>query len=788
MLRVPFAGFQGKITGPDRPPHSCAVTEGWMKGVLGKRIDRMEITRKWLYFALTFGLAFLLNLPPMPAKEVESSQFGRLCQRYLDSPQSGVRKKNLELFCARTKNRQLAGLGYFLIGYTELQNESYPSSCSYLKKASAYPTPIEDYFQYFWAESLYRSQNLAEAKEKLASYLSRFVDSPFRAKALELYREACLASNDPQAVLDSMRFSADVAADPDALFDAARAYEALGQLNSAMERYLRLYYLFPLYNEIPAVALKMSSLSRSYPGPAVPEEWKAARIEKLYLAKKYSEVLQDLRPILQTGTSFSQNPQYQLWEGVCLFGTGRYLEAVEIFRALQSSDPELQAQAGFVTAECYRKMDQYKNFEETVEKLGQKHPASKWFEEALFSLGNYNLVTRDLNRALAAYEKLLDYFPNGVHAIDAHWRVSWQNYRLHEWERALEKFLEHPVRFRESPYIAGTLYWAGRCQEKLGKKVEADQIYLSLQHRSPNSYYGQLARRRLSSATAGNVQLTPPLERAFSILDQRSKDPNNLDWTQLQPLAEISWPRVGALATTRLFDLAASELQRKRVYGESPILDFQVARLLYQGKSFHPAIILLRRLIPGYQDTSFNSLPRFVWEIFYPADYLPIISRESRKYGLDSYWILSLIRQESAFNPKAISSANAYGLMQLLPTTARMIAKQMRLPRPTPAKLQDPGLNIRLGARHFADLLKRFDGQLELALASYNAGPERVQEWVNEQGYEDNAEFVETVPFSETRNYVKVISRSYWFYKTIYGGESRTARVKEDRNRTKVRK
>jgi soluble lytic murein transglycosylase len=500
------------------------------------------------------------------------------------------------------------------------------------------------------------------------------------------------------------------------------------------------------------------------------------------------EALQDLEHVLQTGTSFSQNPQYQLWEGVCLFGTGRYTDAIEQLKALQSSDLESQAQAGFVTAESYRKMDQYKIFEETVQALGRKYPASKWFEEALFSLGNYNLVTRDLNGALAAYEELLSYFPNGVHAYDAHWRVSWQYYRLNEWGRALEKFLEHPVRFRESPYVAAALYWAGRCKEKIGEKEEAAQIFLSLQRRSPNSYYGQLAKRRLSSRAAGNLQLTPQLVRAFSILDQRPKDPNNLDWTRIQPLSKLSWPRARALATTHLFDLAASELQRKRIYGESPSLDFQVAQLYYQGKNFHPAIILLRRLIPGYQDTSFNSLPRFIWNMFYPADYLPIISRESQRHGLDPYWVLSLIRQESAFNPKAISNANAYGLMQLLPPTARMIAKQMRLPRPTLAKLQDPKLNIRLGTHHFADLLRRFDGQMELALASYNAGAERVEEWVSEEGYEDNAEFVESIPFSETRNYVKVIMRGYWFYKTLYGKESTATRVRDDRNRTNVSK
>ena len=108
--------------------------------------------------------------------------------------------------------------------------------------------------------------------------------------------------------------------------------------------------------------------------------------------------------------------------------------------------------------------------------------------------------------------------------------------------------------------------------------------------------------------------------------------------------------------------------------------------------------------------------------------------------------------------------------MQLLPSTARKIAREMKIPKPSVSRLQDPDLNIRIGTRYFADLLKQFGGQEDKALASYNAGERRVESWLSEGDYADTAEFVETIPFTETRNYVKIIYRNYWFYRKLYSG------------------
>jgi soluble lytic murein transglycosylase len=246
-----------------------------------------------------------------------------------------------------------------------------------------------------------------------------------------------------------------------------------------------------------------------------------------------------------------------------------------------------------------------------------------------------------------------------------------------------------------------------------------------------------------------------------------------VDLTPIRKGTLGDWPRAKALAQIQLFDLAAQELQYRPAYGSSRALDFQIAQLLVKAKNFYQSTVVLRRVFPDYLDLPFNALPREIWELFYPVNYESIIEREAAKYQIDPFLIMSLIRQESAFNPKAVSPANAHGLMQLLPSTARRLARGMKLPRPSTARLHDPEVNIQLGMRYFSDLLKQFGGQTEKVLASYNAGEHRVESWMSEGTYADSAEFVDTIPFSETRNYVKIINRNYFFYKALYGGESR---------------
>jgi soluble lytic murein transglycosylase len=179
------------------------------------------------------------------------------------------------------------------------------------------------------------------------------------------------------------------------------------------------------------------------------------------------------------------------------------------------------------------------------------------------------------------------------------------------------------------------------------------------------------------------------------------------------------------------------------------------------------AMRALKRALPSAATAPIQAIPLVYWRILFPEPYWATIKAESEKNGLDPYLVASLIRQESEFNPSAVSYANAYGLMQLLPVVGKAMAQEEGISHFETFQLLDPEMNIRLGTRYLRHTLERFGGVREYALAAYNAGDERVADWETAGPYHGMDEFVESIPFTQTREYVEAILRNIETYKSI---------------------
>jgi soluble lytic murein transglycosylase len=184
------------------------------------------------------------------------------------------------------------------------------------------------------------------------------------------------------------------------------------------------------------------------------------------------------------------------------------------------------------------------------------------------------------------------------------------------------------------------------------------------------------------------------------------------------------------------------------------------------GETFR-AMRALKRALPYAATASIKSIPLSYWRVLFPEAWWDTIKAESAKNNLDPYLVASLIRQESEFNPSAISRANAYGLMQLLPSSGKALAREEGISHFETFQLLDPVTNIRLGTRYLRKTLDRFGGVKEYALAAYNAGDDRVFDWQAAGPYQGIDEFVESIPFTETREYVEAILRNEEMYKAI---------------------
>ena len=177
----------------------------------------------------------------------------------------------------------------------------------------------------------------------------------------------------------------------------------------------------------------------------------------------------------------------------------------------------------------------------------------------------------------------------------------------------------------------------------------------------------------------------------------------------------------------------------------------------------------MKHSVPSYFAVDIPTLPRIYWEALFPRPYWADLKRFSLANGLDPYLVASLIRQESEFNPLAVSRENALGLMQLLPQTGKVVAHQESIKHSKLMNYLLPTVNLQLGTRYFRGMVDQFGGSFEHALAAYNAGSDRVEEWMGQGPYRDSPEFVESIPFTETREYVQAIMRNAAVYKQLYG-------------------
>jgi len=289
----------------------------------------------------------------------------------------------------------------------------------------------------------------------------------------------------------------------------------------------------------------------------------------------------------------------------------------------------------------------------------------------------------------------------------------------------------------------------------LGDRAQADSRMRLVYTDYANSYYGRLAERQL--ARRGDIAA----ERS----DVRRVSSPQTPLPEVKPIQ--SEPLIRLLLANEMYDDALAELRHaQRAWGNSARIDATIAWVYNRKGELRRAISLMRRTYPQFLTAGGQQLPPEILQVIFPLVYWDSIRRYSAQHDLDPYLIAALIAQESTFDAGVRSSANAWGLMQLVPSTGKKLARGAGL-RFTMASLTNPETNIRLGTLYFSELVSRFGGTY-YALASYNAGDSRVVKWKSERPGLDEDEFIDDIPFPETQNYVKRILGTAEDYRRLY--------------------
>jgi soluble lytic murein transglycosylase len=238
--------------------------------------------------------------------------------------------------------------------------------------------------------------------------------------------------------------------------------------------------------------------------------------------------------------------------------------------------------------------------------------------------------------------------------------------------------------------------------------------------------------------------------------------------TAPKPVEPVNAGLIRQLLAGELYDDALNELRfAQRTGGTSPAIEATIAWAYHRKGELRRAITLMRRAYPHHL-TADKTLPREILQVIFPLTYWDLIRKHAAARGLDPYLVAALVGQESTFDPGIRSPANAWGLMQIVPGTGRRLAPALGIRRFTTSMLTNPETNVRMGTLYFSRLIKQFGGTY-YALASYNAGENRVVRWKATRPGLDEDEFIDDIPFPETQNYVKRILGTAEDYRQLYG-------------------
>jgi soluble lytic murein transglycosylase len=663
---------------------------------------------------------------------------------------------------ARAHSKEDAGaLAWLVVGYAHFIDKDYAKAIEPLNRAKPMAGDLGDYIAYYLGTCYLQTGHQAEGMAALANFETTYPDSLLIRDAHLSYANALLSEGraaETAELLEKDRLPAR----SDIELAIGKAYAALGQSPKASEALGNVYYNMPTSADADAAYTELKKLSiATQPTPVQ----RRIRADLLMKARRYNDASDEYRELAGHAPP-ADRPAAELALADALHRSGRNREAKAELSTLPGATPEQNAQRLYILGEVAWASDQNELFYELVDQLRQMAPTSSWLESALLSAANLHLVHHEYDQALDAFRELQQRFPKGPKASYAHWKAAWLTLRMGRNDEAKKLFEEQIAAYPSGNEANAALYWRARLAEEDNDPAMARAFYQKLSDRYRNYYYAELARQRLKKLPAG---ADPPGE--YPLLDRIPPLEHGEKITLAEaPPDDLHYQKAKLLGNGGLIDLAVRELEKAASDDQDKSwAPAETAQLYIDTGHYDRAIEVMKRSVPSYFAVDIPTLPREYWDALFPRPYWSDLKKFSIANGLDPYLVASLIRQESEFNPVAVSRANAVGLMQLLPRTGKLVAHQVAMKRYSPSQLYTAPVNLELGTRYFRGMVDKFGGSFEQALAAYNAGDNRVEEWMGQGKYRDAAEFVESIPFTETREYVQAIMRNASVYRQLYG-------------------
>jgi soluble lytic murein transglycosylase len=671
---------------------------------------------------------------------------------------------------------EAAALAFLALGHTYLVDGHDNHAIADLQLAAKFGSALGDFTDYLLAQAQMGVGLNADAESSLRDLRAKYPDSILVPFVPALLANAYLNDHRPEDALRVLRASA---ANPignrgDYLLAYAKTEWAIGNREEALTYYRRVFTEFPVSAAGEAARKQISSMDLLH---TLPPEDLRINADALFDAGQYAQAREEYL-LLADNTRLDEGARNAYFVAVAACDLKLNQLTQDEIDQIKSLNDEAGARLLYLNVELARSESDDTQIRHLIDEMEQRFPHSSWLARALYSAGNMYLLQPNYPEAVAYYSELSKRFPYMCSrrerqdvcsdlSAKSHWRAAWLTYRLGHYDEAARLFDAEIERYPGTEQFSTALYWRGRIYEREGKKSLAAAYFHTEIRLYPHYYYALLASEQLRKIGAVPPAVVPALDRINPDLIP--------DFSDEVPRYDLHVLRARLLANAGLDGYVASEISAapgSREWGA-----FAEAKIFSTGNEAWRAMFALMRVMPFYTQVPFGAIPVSYWKILYPTPYWPQIVHYSKLRELNPYMVASLIRQESGFRPDAISYSNAYGLMQMLPSVGRSMARKAGMTDFHTRDLLNPVINIELGTLYLKQLIDEFNGNAEYAFAAYNAGDNRVVAWKQIGGYHDMAEFVESIPFTQTHEYVESIVRNQYMYHAIEKLSTQEART-----------
>lgn len=673
----------------------------------------------------------------------------------------------------------------FAEGVAQLDQKAFLQAVQTFQALASDYRELPDYTQFFLARAYVGAKQYQDALTELQAFRASFPNHPLHDDALWLMANALV---ELKRDADALPLYQELAARPsniakgDILFKIGVTAAALNQSQIAVKAFHELLTTVPAHAQAKDAQKRLQAILTAHPEltPVMDENALLNYANMLLAAKQFTAAIAQYQAFLQQYPASPRLPEAQVALADATLRAGKLKEGISMVEALAAqlgtTNPDAAAKALYTLGAAHWNADRNGEAQRVMERIITQFKTSPSRESALYVAGRIAQSKPSYLTAAKFYRALAEQYPNGAFAEEAFWRAGWSYYQAQEYQNAALIFSQGLTAFPAGAYAEDGQYWLGRAHEGANATSEAVRVYQQLLQYSPYSYYALQAKERLAQLRQPAPQ--PPARQGTS---PELSDVVKQTGASLPPdVLQVLPPHVNTAIELRAVNLpeyAKREIAwiQAKADQTAPSDDktrlmrlYLFSRLYAQIGDYLSGIQLASQIETALRQKVVAQFPYDLTRLLYPLDYWELITTYAAQNGLDPFFVAGIIRQESAYNHKALSYADARGLMQVIPETGRRVAKRIGLTNYTTAQLYDPAVNIQIGTAYLAELLKRFQGNQYRAIAAYNAGPKNTDKWWPTQGAYQNEEIVENISFRATKSYVKQVLRNQANYREFY--------------------